>query len=320
MTNPVEPIHDVAHLAHVELLTPKPEESLRFFVDVMGMYESGRKGDSVYLRGWDDYEHHSLQLTASAQPGLGHMAFRAMSPQALQRRVAAIEKAGLGKGWKEDNVGHGPAYCFLGPDKHNMEIYYETEWYQAPAELKPALKNQSSRYSDRGVGLRRLDHLNILAADVKSTRVFFQEVMGARMTEQIIFDDGSEKASWVTFTNKSYDVAISEDWTKSNGRLHHITYAVDSREAILRAADVCLEHGVFIESGPHKHTINQTFFLYVYEPGGNRFEIANAGARLILAPDWQPVVWSEAERKKGQAWGLPTIPTFHTHGTPPVGE
>lgn len=26
-----EPIMDVAHLAHLELLTPKPEESLRFF-------------------------------------------------------------------------------------------------------------------------------------------------------------------------------------------------------------------------------------------------------------------------------------------------
>ena len=42
-----EPILDVAHLGHLELLTPKPEESLRFFVDVMGMTESGRKGDSV---------------------------------------------------------------------------------------------------------------------------------------------------------------------------------------------------------------------------------------------------------------------------------
>ena len=40
--------------------------------------------------------------------------------------------------------------------------------------------------------------------------------------------------------------------------------------------------------------------------------MANAGARLMLAPDWQPVVWTEAERKKGQAWGLKTIESFHT--------
>jgi catechol 2,3-dioxygenase len=313
-----EPIYDLAHLAHVELLTPKLEESRQFFIEVMGMVESDRQGDSVYLRGWDDYEHHSLQLTASAMPGLGHYAFRAASPQALLRRVGAIENSGRGGGWKEDSVGHGPAYCFSDPDGHALEIYYETEWYQPPESLRPALKNQASRYPDHGIGLRRIDHINLLAADVRANRLFMQQVLGCRLTEQIIFDDGSEKAAWLTVTNKTYDVAISEDWTGSNSRLHHITYAVDSREEILRAADICLEHNVFMETGPHKHAIQQTFFLYVYEPGGNRFEIANAGARLMLAPDWKPVVWSEAERKKGQAWGLPTIPSFHTHGTPPV--
>jgi len=316
--NPDEPIYDIAHLAHVELLTPKPEESLRFFVDVMGMTESGRKGDSVYLRGWDDYEHHSLQLTASATSGMGHCAFRTTSPQALQRRVAALEKSGRGAGWSEDNLGHGSAYRFTDPDGHKMEVYYETEWYKAPENLRPALKNQASRFQDKGVGVRRIDHLALLASDVRANREFMQETLGGRVTEQIIFSDGSEKGAWLAFMNKSYDVTYAEDSSGAKGRLHHFTYAVDNREAILRAADICLEHGVFIETGPHKHAIQQTFFLYVYEPGGNRFEVANAGARLILAPDWKPIIWNEEERKKGQAWGLKTIESFHTHGTPPV--
>jgi catechol 2,3-dioxygenase len=51
-----EPILDIAHLAHLELLTPKFEESRKFFIDVMGMTQSGEKGDSIFLRGWDDYE------------------------------------------------------------------------------------------------------------------------------------------------------------------------------------------------------------------------------------------------------------------------
>ena len=40
---------DLAHLGHVELLTPKPEASLRFFLDVIGMTENGRRGQSAYL-------------------------------------------------------------------------------------------------------------------------------------------------------------------------------------------------------------------------------------------------------------------------------
>ncbi|MCC6949028.1 MAG: catechol 2,3-dioxygenase [Bradyrhizobiaceae bacterium] len=313
-----EPVLDIAHLGHVELLTPKLEESRRFFVDIWGMVESGRAGDSVYLRGWDDYERHSLKLTAAKEPGLGHYAFRARSQPALERRVKAIEAAGLGIGWTKGDIGHGPAYLFQTPDGHKMELYYETEWYSPPPELKPALKNQAQKFPGRGINVRRLDHINLLASDVTPTRQFHQDVLGMRMTEQIILDNGIEAAGWVTATNKSYDVAISRDHTGTRGRLHHFTYAVDCREDILRAADIYLDNGVFIETGPHKHAIQQTFFLYAYEPGGTRVEIANAGARLILAPDWKPIVWTEAERKKGQAWGLQTVSTFHTYGTPPV--
>src|SRR3954471_10594752 len=174
---------DLAHLAHLELLTPKPDESLRFFVDVLGMTESGRAGQSVYLRGWDDYEHHTLKLTESPVSGMGHMAFRATSPEALQHRVGIIEQTGLGVGWTDGDTGHGPAYAFTTPDGHNMEVYYETEWYAAPAALKPALKNQAMRYPARGVNVRRLDHLNLLTADAKELRLFMEDVLGMRTTE-----------------------------------------------------------------------------------------------------------------------------------------
>ena len=53
-------LHDVARIGHAELLTPKPDESLRFFVDVLGMEEEARDGQSVYLRGWGDYLRYSL--------------------------------------------------------------------------------------------------------------------------------------------------------------------------------------------------------------------------------------------------------------------
>jgi catechol 2,3-dioxygenase len=249
---------------------------------------------------------------------MGHVAYRTRSPQALERRVAALKGSGFDIGWTKGDLAHGPAFLCQDPDGHKIELYYETQWYQAPPELRPALKNQAQRFPGRGINVRRLDHWNGLAADIAANREFFEKYLGFRLTEQIVLDDGSEAAMWMTCTNKSYDFAYTRDHTGSHGRFHHITYAVNSREEVLLAADICLENGVHIETGPHKHAIQQTFFLYVYEPGGNRVEIANAGARLILAPDWKPIRWSEAERKKGQAWGLKTIESFHTYGTPPV--
>src|SRR6185503_2220849 len=166
---------DLAHLAHVELLTPKLEESAAFFVDVMGMTQSGRRGQSVYLRGWDDYEHHTVKLTAAKVAGMGHFAYRATSPEALQRRVAVIEQSGRGKGWTDGDLGHGPAYAFTTPDGHNTEIYYETEWYKAPPSLAPALKNQAQRFPARGVNVRRLDHTNLVTSDAAEVRRFLED-------------------------------------------------------------------------------------------------------------------------------------------------
>lgn len=318
MTHPPEPIMDIAHLGHLEILTPKFEDSARFFTDVFGLTKSGEQGDSIYLRAYDDYERYSLKLTASKTSGLGHAAYRCRSPQALERRAAALKGSGFEVGWSDGDLGHGKTFVCKDPDGHVIELYYDTEWYQAPPEEKPSLKNQAQRYPGHGINPRRIDHWNGLAADIPGCRKFFEDYLGFRLTERIVLNDGSEAGIWFTATNKSYDFAYTRDATGARGRLHHVTYAMNSREEILLAADWFLENGVYIETGPHKHAVQQTFFLYVWEPGGNRVELANAGARLILAPDWKPISWTEAERKKGQAWGLKTIESFHTHGTPPV--
>src|SRR4051812_20649343 len=137
------PLHDIAHLAHVELLTHKPEESLDFFVRYLGMTESGSSGDSVFLRAWDDYENTTIKLTAAPQPGVGRTNFRASTPEALQRRVAAIEATGLGRGWGGGDPGYGPGYVFTPPGGHEMGGYYETEGERPTRDPPPAPKNHA---------------------------------------------------------------------------------------------------------------------------------------------------------------------------------
>ncbi|MBS0245690.1 MAG: catechol 2,3-dioxygenase [Proteobacteria bacterium] len=315
---PPEPIMDIAHLGHLEMLTPKFDQSVRFFTEVFGLTIAAEKGDSVYLRAYDDYERYSLKLTASNTNGMKHVAYRTRSPQALERRAAALKGTPFEIGWSDGDVGHGKTFICKDPDGHIIELYYDTEWYEAPPELKPSLKNQAQRFPGRGINPRRIDHWNGLAVNLSECRQFFEQYLGFRLTERIVLNDGSEAGIWLTATNKSYDFAYTRDHTGVPGRFHHVTYAMNSREEILIAADVFLENGVHIETGPHKHAVQQTFFLYVWEPGGNRVEVANAGARLVLAPDWKPITWTEEERKKGQAWGLKTIETFHTHGMPAV--
>jgi len=312
-----EAVRDLAHLSHVELLTPRPDESLAYFRDLLGMEVAAERGDSVYLRGFGDYELASLKLTASAQAGVAHVAYRTHSPEALERRVRTLEGDGADGEWLDGDRGHGRAYSFLDPDGHRLELFYESERYVPPPELRPALKNQPQRYPGRGAGVRHLDHVNFLAVDPGENRAFLERNLGLRLTEQIVLDDGAEAGVWLASNQKSYDLTYTRDLTRTRARLHHVAFFVDQREDVLRAADVFLEHGIVMESGPHKHAIQQTFFLYTWEPGGNRVEICSGGY-LIFDPAHEPVVWSQAERAKGQAWGMQTVASFHIRGTPPV--
>jgi catechol 2,3-dioxygenase len=309
---------EIAHVGPIELFTAVPEESRDFFVDQMGLREVHRDATSIYLHTWDDYQSWSIRLIERDAAGIGRTFLRAASPQAMQRLAATIGEAGLSRGTSHEIHGLGEVFLFEDPDGHAMGLYWDVERYQADDTDRPALKNQAAAYPGRGANLRRLDHVNYLTADVPKTSAFLRDVLGARCTEQIVKDDGSPQAIWYNVGNKTYDLVYTEDWTSTRGRLHHIAFATDTREEILRAADVCLDAGIHIETGPHKHSIQQTFFLYVWEPGGNRIELCNAGARLILAPDWETISWTKQERAKGQAWGLKTIESFHTHGTPVV--
>ncbi|HXM58108.1 MAG TPA: VOC family protein [Candidatus Dormibacteraeota bacterium] len=312
-----EPIRDIARIGHAELLTDQPERSLTFFTDVMGMEVECQAGQSVFLRGSADYLRYCLELTEAPATGIGHLALRAWSPEALERRVQAIERSGRGIGWIDGDHGHGPAYRFTDPDGHLMEVFYEADRYVPPEHLRPALKNQPQRYVGRGAAVRRIDHVNFLAADVAANREFAQHVLGYRLHEKVRLDDGTESGAWLSASIAAHELIYTSDAYGAHGRLHHLAFWVDTREEVLRAADIFLDAGAHIEFAPSKHAIAQGFFLYGYEPAGNRVEVTTGGY-FVFDPDFEPVVWTQAERARGQAWGVPTVSTFHTYGTPPV--
>ena len=196
-----EPINDLAHIGHAELLTPFPEGSLRFFVDVFGMEIEEREGQSVYLRGWGDYQRYSLKLTESKLPGLGHMAIRAWSEQGLYRRVEAIEadrsRARLDRG----GVGHGPAYQFTDPDGHAMELYYEAERYEPARHLRPALPATYGAVQGSGVAFKRLDHINVLTTRRSGQSPLRPGAAGLPAVEQVIpSTTAPSPGAWMSLT------------------------------------------------------------------------------------------------------------------------
>lgn len=319
MTDYKEPIFDVAQLAHVEILTPKLNDTLWFFKDLLGLEETERSGKSVYLRAYEDYYHHSLKVTEADQPGLGHVAWRTTSPQALERRVQAIEAVGLGRGWIDGDHGHGRAYQFTTPDGHLMELFWDVEYYQAPEAMRTELLNRPQKRPLRGVPVRRIDHVNLLCQNVTPNKQFMMDQLGFRLREHIILNDGSEAGAWLSVSPLVHEVATMRDATGAKGRLHHICYWYGIPQHLSDIADVFSDYGITIEAGPGKHGISQALFMYVFEPGGNRVELFGDAGYLIFDPDWKPITWHESNLAKGIIWfGSPLPAEYFMYGTPPV--
>ncbi|MGO2096972.1 MAG: VOC family protein [Candidatus Microbacterium stercoravium] len=312
-----EPIYDVAQLGHVEWLTPDLEASARFFTDTYGLFPVGETKDAVYLRAWNDDVLTSLRLTATTHPGLGHMAWRTTSPQALQRRVDALEARGIEGEWHDGDLGHGAAYRFAGIGGHVQEVYFETEKYVAPPGEEPYLPNQAQRFIPHGAAAAHIDHINVLVPDVAAASAFQQETLGFKLRERLTPAGGDEVGAWLSVMTKAHDLALTREPSPTEGRLHHLAYAVESHMDVIRAADMFLQLGTPVEFGPAKHSRTQGFFVYVIEPGGNRVEIFTDGIH-IFQPDWEPVTWTTEADGRGTAWGTPVPATFHSWATPPL--
>jgi catechol 2,3-dioxygenase len=285
--------HLLSQLAHVEVLSPTPDESLRFYVDVLGLEVSARAGQSVYLRGWGDFFHHTLKLTEGPVASLGHVAWRTDGPEQLERAVGKLEASGRGEGWSED-TGHGPAYRYRAPyGEHLHEVLWEVDRYVAPPELKSQYPNRPQRYVPRGVAARTLDHVTIASSDILGDVHWYRDTLGHRFTEYIVAEEHSDFVvfAMTTTVHLAHDMALVFDSTDAKRRVNHVAFWVDQREELLRAADVLLDAGVPIEFGPGRHGMGEQDYLYVREPSGLRIEL-NAGGYRNFAPDWQPVKWT----------------------------
>ncbi len=312
--------HQLSHLGIHGILTPTPDETIRYFHDLLGMDVVATRGDSTYLRSFNTYEAWTLKVTASDRAGLDYVGWRTEGEEELAQRVAWLTDAGIEGRWVDPDEGIGPAYAFEDPDGHEFRIYWETERYVASEATRPVIPTNVQAYVGRGANVKHLDHVNLLARDVRACREFWEDGFGLRTYETILMPDGQHEAgAWMSSSIQGHELIYTAEKTVGRARLHHFAYAVESREEVLRAADIMADARVRIEAGPSKHTAIQGFYLYTIEPGGNRIEVAHGGY-LRFAPDEETFVWTAEEWGKKPGWGAPPPPEFHVYGTPVVEE
>src|SRR5439155_16537308 len=75
----------IAHAGHAELLVNNLEASKKFFTETMGLFITEEDATSVYLRAWQDWEHHTLILTKGEKSALVHLGCRLLLQKKKQQ-------------------------------------------------------------------------------------------------------------------------------------------------------------------------------------------------------------------------------------------
>lgn len=291
----------VCKLGHVQLSTPDIDASLHFFQNLIGLDVVGEADGQVYLRAWNERDHHSLVLR-EGPTGVDHFGLRASSAAHLE--ALAVDLRAHGVDVEEVAAGtelaQGDAIRFTSPQGHPWEVY----WDMAKGRQDSNLLNQRGKAYLRGSSPMHLDHINIACVDVAAGEAFLADRLGFVRREYVQPTDGPVFASWMSVTSQIHDVAIAMDPPPSlrDGRLHHISYIHQDRSDVLRAGEIMRDAEVTIDLAPGKHGISQAFFFYVKDPGsGHRVELF-AGGMHVFDPDWEPVRWDETNISTGMVW------------------
>jgi catechol 2,3-dioxygenase len=277
----------VLRMAHVDVTVTDLDLAAAYYTEVIGMQLVARDLDSVYLKCWDEVDHHSLRLTYAPRVGFDLMSFKVERDDDLSELENAVRRYGfpvqrLSKG---DSVGQGESIRFSTPSGHTMELVHDVE---KVGGVLPKINPPPFVTGLPGIAPPRMDHLLVTAEEVGESTTFYTEVLGFRVTEQLLDGNGHQVGTWMERSHSPHDLAVVSG---PNGGLHHFAYWLDDWDHVRSAADILAYNGIQLDVGPTRHGITRGATIYFFDPLGTRNEVFTGGYRPD--PDFPTITWTE---------------------------
>jgi catechol 2,3-dioxygenase len=181
----------------------------------------------------------------------------------------------------------GERVRFEIPSGHLIELYAEKKAIGNGLQVQnPA---PWTKASENGIAPVRLDHCLLYGPNVAAVQKLFTEVLGFYLVERVLTPDGAGNAAiWLSCSHKVHDIAFVEH--PEPGKLHHLSFLLESWEEVLRAADILSMNNVPLDIGPTRHGITRGCTIYAWDPSGNRFETFMGGYQPY--PDYETTTWT----------------------------
>ncbi len=293
---PATPTFDIMRAAFVELQVTDLAESEHFYAELLGMIVSGRTDDAVFLRGWEERQHHSLILRQASVATASRLGFRTRTEHDLELLAEHFTSERRETRWTEagSDPGMGRSLRIWDAFGYPLEFFHTMDQFET----------QHQRFDlHRGAPLLRFDHLNLHAPHLEDTLRFWLS-LGFRCSEYISTDDPEDEritGAWMLRKPTVHDVALTAG---TGPRLHHFAYWIAEPAGVLRACDQLAGgyRSEVIERGPGRHGVSNAFFVYLRDPDGHRIELYSCDY-YTGDPDHKPLRWSVNDPRCRSFWG-----------------
>lgn len=278
---------------HAQIRVLDLEEGIKHYKNVLGLIETGRdKEGRVYFKAWDERDHNSVIIREADSAGIDFFAFKVADKATLDKFDRDLQEYGLKTSRipAGELLETGERVRFEIPSGHQIELY----WQKTDIGTPESYTNPPPWTSDaeRGIAPIRLDHCLLYGPDIEKVQDIFEKVLGFYLVEHVVMEDGkTDLAIWLSCSIKAHDIAFVRH--PEPGKLHHVSFLLESWEKVLRAADIMSMNKVSIDIGPTRHGITRGTTIYAFDPSGNRFETFCGGYQSY--PDWKPIKWTWEE-------------------------
>ena len=220
-------ITGVLRPGHVAIRVLEMAPALKHYTEVLGLSEVARdKKGRVFLKAWDEHDHHSVVLREADEAGMDYMGWRVDSPATLKKLAGDVEKSKLCADLEWIPAGEHPKtgerFRFTIPTGHVMELYAEKEKLGNGCGTDGDNINPDP-WPDglKGIAPSRFDHCLLYGDDLDGTVKLFTQVLGFGIAEQVMA--GPDKSlmigAFLSCSNKAHDVAFIRQPVK--GKFHH---------------------------------------------------------------------------------------------------
>ena len=269
-------------------------EAIVHYRDRLGLHEVMTGDDGrVFLKAWDEFDHHSVVLREADSAGMDYMAFKVLDEATLEKLTAdlvdyGVEVSDIAAG---EQPGVGRRVSFVIPSGHDIQLFADME----QAEFHPPIENPDVwPVEPRGMGVTRFDHALLYGPDIDAVTKLFVDVLGFEVAEQAELGPGAV-AVWLTCSNKAHDIAFVPN--PDPGSFHHAAFYLNEQHDVTHAGDIMAYYDIPIDLGPTRHGITRGHTIYFFDPSGNRNEVFAGG--YAYYPDNPTRTWSSDQLGKG---------------------